>query len=112
MGEIIKCYREWKICGDTEWLKEKSETIFSMLEFAWSKNNTHAWDADFDGVLEGRQHNTLDIEQFGANSWLEGFYLLALDCAAEMAEALGETARADLSPALRKGQGMDERASV
>ena len=94
MGEIIKCYREWKICGDTEWLKENSETIFSMLEFAWSKNNTHAWDADFDGVLEGRQHNTLDIEQFGANSWLEGFYLLALDCAAEMAEALGDATRA------------------
>ena len=95
MGEIIKCYREWKICGDTSWLKEHSEAIFSMLEFAWSEKNSHAWDADRDGVIEGRQHNTLDIELFGANAWLQGFYLLALDCAAEMAEALGETARAD-----------------
>ena len=95
MGEIIKCYREWKICGDTEWLKKHSASIFSMLEFAWSENNLHAWDADCDGVIEGRQHNTLDIELFGANSWLEGFYLLALECAAEMAEALGEEQRAE-----------------
>ncbi len=95
MGEVIKCYREWKVSGDTEWLKRYSEGIFSMLEFAWSKDNDHAWDANQDGVIEGRQHNTLDIEQFGANSWLEGFYLLALDCAAEMAEALGETARVE-----------------
>lgn len=95
MGEIIKCYREWKICGDTQWLKKHSEAIFSMLEFAWSDKNDHAWDADCDGVMEGRQHNTLDIEQFGVNSWLQGFYLLALACAAEMAEALGETQRAE-----------------
>ena len=94
MGEIIKCYREWKICGDTHWLKKHSEAIFSMLEFAWSENNLHAWDADRDGVIEGRQHNTLDIEQFGANSWLQGFYLLALECAVEMAEVLGEKIRA------------------
>ncbi len=96
MGEIIKCYREWKICGDTHWLKGHSDAIFSMLEFAWSENNLHAWDADRDGVMEGRQHNTLDIELFGANSWLQGFYLLALACAEEMAEVLGEKQRAEM----------------
>ena len=96
MGEIIKCYREWKICGDTEWLKKHSDSIFSMLEFAWSENNPHAWDLDRDGVIEGRQHNTLDIELFGVNSWLQGFYLLALDCATEMAEVLGEDQRAKI----------------
>ena len=96
MGEVIKCYREWKVSGDTEWLRQYSEGIFSMLEFAWSKENDHAWDANMDGVIDGRQHNTLDIEQFGASSWLEGFYLLALDCAVEMAEALGETERAEI----------------
>lgn len=94
MGEIIKCYREWKISGDTAWLKNHADTIFKMLEFAWSQNNSHAWDANADGVMEGRQHNTLDIELFGANAWLQGFYLLALDCASQMAEALGEEARA------------------
>lgn len=93
MGEVIKCYREWKISGDNEWLRKHSEAIFAMLEFAWSDANGDAWDANCDGVLEGRQHHTLDMELFGANSWLQGFYLLALDCAAKMADALGEEQR-------------------
>ena len=93
MGEVIKCYREWKISGDTEWLKKHAEAIFSMLEFAWSEANQDAWDFNQDGVIEGRQHHTLDVELFGASSWLQGFYLLALDCASKMAEALGETER-------------------
>ena len=93
MGEIIKCYREWKICGDNEWLKKHAKAIFKMLEYAWSDTNSHCWDENCDGVIEGRQHNTLDIELFGPNSWLQGFYLLALDCAAEMAEELGDEQR-------------------
>ena len=95
MGEVIKCYREWKISGDTEWLKKHSKSIFKMLEYAWSEENADAWDADKDGVIEGRQHHTLDMELFGPNSWLEGFYLLALDCASQMARVLGESERAD-----------------
>ncbi len=95
MGEVIKCYREWKISGDTEWLRANATGIFSMLEYAWSKDNPDAWDADADGVMEGRQHHTLDMELFGPNAWLEGFYLLALDCGAKMAEALGDGARAE-----------------
>lgn len=95
MGEVIKCYREWKISGDTEWLKKHSKAIFSMLEFAWSEANEDAWDKNCDGVIEGRQHHTLDMELFGANSWLQGFYLLALDCASKMADALGERQRSE-----------------
>ena len=95
MGEVIKCYREWKISGDTAWLRKHKDAIFAMLEFAWSKENPHEWDLNHDGVMDGRQHNTLDIELFSANSWLQGFYLLALDCGAKMADALGETARAE-----------------
>jgi uncharacterized protein (DUF608 family) len=53
-----------------------------------------AWDRDCDGVIDGRQHHTLDMELFGANSWLQVFYLLALDCASKMADALGEKQRA------------------
>ena len=96
MGEVIKCYREWKLSGDTEWLKRNSESIFKMLEYAWSKDNPDKWDADMDGVLEGRQHHTLDMELFGPSSWLQGFYLLALDCGAKMAKALGDSSRAEL----------------
>jgi len=94
MGEVIKCYREWKISGDSEWLKNHSADIFKMLEYAWSPENPDRWDADKDGMLEGRQHHTLDMELFGPSSWLEGFYLLALDCGARMADAVGDTERA------------------
>ncbi len=96
MGEVIKCYREWKLSGDDAWLKKHAEGIFRMLEFAWSKDNPDAWDADMDGVLEGRQHHTLDLELFGPSAWLEGHYLLALDCGREMAEHLGDGTRACL----------------
>lgn len=96
MGEVIKCYREWKFSGDDAWLKKYASRIFSMLEYAWSEENPHRWDRDMDGVLEGRQHHTLDLELFGPSSWLQGFYLLALRCAAEMARHLGEDTRAAL----------------
>ena len=96
MGEVIKCYREWKLSGDDAWLEKHADGIFRMLEFAWSPENPDRWDADMDGVLEGRQHHTLDMELFGPSSWLQGFYLLALDCAAAMAEHLGENDRAAL----------------
>jgi len=49
---------------------------------------------DKDGVLEGRQHHTLDMELFGPNSWLTGFYLAALKAGAEMAEYLNEHEKA------------------
>lgn len=96
MGEVIKFYREWKLSGDNEWLKKHSESIFKILEYAWSDKNPDKWDANMDGVIEGMQHHTLDMELFGPNSWLEGFYLLALDCGAKMAEFLGDKDRVEL----------------
>ncbi len=77
-GAVIKAYREWKISGDTAWLASHWREIKSALAFAWSEANADRWDRDRDGVLEGRQHHTLDMELFGPNSWLTGFYLAAL----------------------------------
>lgn len=94
MGAVIKCYREWKISGDNEWLKNNWNDIKKVLEYAWSPSNPDAWDLNKDGVLEGRQHHTLDAELFGPSSWLEGMYLAALKAASEMAEFLGDTAKA------------------
>jgi uncharacterized protein (DUF608 family) len=90
MGGVIKTYREWKILGDTEWLRRLWPAVKKSLEFAWSDKNRDRWDKDKSGVIRGRQHHTLDMELFGANSWLQGFYLGALKAAAEMAEALGD----------------------
>ncbi len=89
-GGVIKAYRDWKISGNTNWLKKNWNAIKKSIEFAWAKSNEDRWDFDRDGVLEGRQHHTLDMELFGPNSWLTGYYLAALKAAAEMAEYLGE----------------------
>jgi uncharacterized protein (DUF608 family) len=94
MGGIIKTYREWKISGNAEWLKSVWPKVKSSLEYAWDPMNEDLWDADKDGVMEGRQHHTLDMELFGPNSWLTGYYLTALKVAAEMAEYLGESDKA------------------
>lgn len=89
-GDVMKTYRDWKICGDTNWLRALWPAIKKSIEFAWSPENEDRWDPEKTGVLHGRQHHTLDMELFGPNSWLTGYYLGALKAAAEMAVALGE----------------------
>jgi len=90
MGGVIKTYREWKLSGDTAWLKSVYPVMKKTLDFARDKSSAWKWDADGDGVLEGRQHHTLDMELFGPSAWLEGFYIAALRACAEMAEAVGD----------------------
>ena len=93
-GNIIKVYREWKISGNNAWLKNLWPKVKKSLEYAWHPDNEDRWDPEQCGVLTGRQHHTLDMELFGPNSWLSGFYLAALKAAAEMAEFAGEPADA------------------
>lgn len=95
MGCVIKSYREWILSGDDEWLKSNWNNIKKVLEYAWSEENPDKWDYDKDGVLEGRQHHTLDSELFGPSSWLEGMYLLALKAASVMADYLGDSEKAE-----------------
>ena len=90
MATVIKIYRDWKITGNSEWLKDNWDNIKKILEYAWNENNEYEWDKDKDGVLEGRQHHTLDMELFGPSSWLQGMYLCALKAASEMAKFLGD----------------------
>ena len=94
MGAVLKCYREWRISGDNNWLKSNWDNIKKVLEYAWSEENEDYWDLDKDGVLEGRQHHTLDMELFGPSSWLEGMYLAALKAAGKMAEFCGDAQKA------------------
>jgi non-lysosomal glucosylceramidase len=91
-GGVLKVYRDWKICGDTDWMRRLWPMVRRSIEFAWSPSNEDRWDPDRTGVLHGRQHHTLDMELFGPNAWLSGFYLAALKAGAEMADACGEPA--------------------
>ncbi len=82
MGAIMKTYREWQLSGDDNFLKELYPNIKKALSFAWIPDG---WDANKDGVMEGCQHNTMDIEYFGPNPEIEFWYLGALKAAAAMA---------------------------
>jgi non-lysosomal glucosylceramidase len=57
------------------------------LEFCWVPGG---WDADQDGVMEGCQHNTMDVEYYGPNPQMGLWYLGALRAAEEMARHLGD----------------------
>jgi len=104
MGGIIKTYREWKISGDTEWLKSIWPKVKKALEFAWEPSNTDWWDRDKDGVMEGVQHHTLDVEIYGPNSYITIQYHAALLAASEMANALGDQAGKEYLELYEKGR--------
>lgn len=105
-GTILKVYREWKLSGDDAWLYAIWPKVRRSLEYAWSPENPDRWDPEQSGLLTGRQHHTLDMELFGANSWLSGFYLAALDAAARMAEFAGEPEHAEkYREIFRRGRG-------
>jgi non-lysosomal glucosylceramidase len=103
-GAVIKTYRDWKISGDDAWLRSHWQHVKAALAFAWSAANPDAWDRDRDGVLEGRQHHTLDMELFGPNSWLTGFYLAALKAAGEMGRHLGDGQAVEYEDLYRRGR--------
>ncbi|PXA98728.1 beta-glucosidase [Nostoc sp. 3335mG] len=96
-GAIIKTYRDWKLSGDNDWLRSWWPKVKRALEYAWSPDNPDRWDPDRTGVLSGKQHQTLDMELFGPNSWLASFYVAALLAASEMAETLGEDDFAEMT---------------
>ncbi len=89
-GNVMTVYRDWKISGDTNWLRSLWPCVKKSIDFAWDPSNKDRWDPEKTGVLWGRQHHTLDMELFGPSSWLCGFYLGALKAASEMAEYLQE----------------------
>jgi len=92
---VMRVYREFKISGDIEWLKNLWPAVKKSIEYAWSEENYDKWDANKDGVMEGRQHHTLDMELFGHNAWLTGLYLGGLKAGAEIALCLGERSTAN-----------------
>ena len=100
MGDVIKTYREWKLSGDDAFLKKHWDTVKRVLDFARSPENDQRWDATGSGVINGRQHHTLDTELFGANGWMQGFYLAALKAASHMAEYLKDRKAAETYKAL------------
>jgi len=107
MQSIVKAYEYWKKTGDGKWLAHTWPAIRRALSFAWIEGG---WDADRDGVMEGCQHNTMDVEYYGPNPQMEFLYLAALKASVAMAEACGEPAfAADCRALAEKGSAWTER---
>jgi uncharacterized protein (DUF608 family) len=85
MGSILRAYREWLLSGDRAWLASVWPRIKQAIAFA----ATH-WDTDRDQVLDGRQHNTYDIEFYGPNPLCQLYYLAALRAVEKLAGVMDE----------------------
>ena len=95
LGRIINLYRDWQLSGDLAFLKKVWPKAKKVIEYSWI-----GWDADKDGLIEGEQHNTYDIEFYGPNSMMGTFYLGALLAGSRMAEAVGDPEAAKTFKAL------------
>ncbi len=91
MGQIMHAWLDWKISGDDASLRGTWPRAKKALEFAWVPGG---WDANRDGVMEGVQHNTYDVEFYGPNPMCGIYYLGALRAGEEMARAVGDGASA------------------
>jgi len=85
LGGIMKVYREWRISGDTEWLKKLWPKVKLSLSYCQK-----TWDPKEKGILEEPHHNTYDIEYWGPDGHCSSFYLGALTAAIEMGKAMND----------------------
>lgn len=87
LGCVMKFYREWQMSGDDAWLSAHWNAVKSNLAYAWVQ---HGWDGNQDGIMEGSQHNTMDVNYFGPNPQMGFWYMGALRSAEEMAKAMND----------------------
>jgi uncharacterized protein (DUF608 family) len=85
LGGIMKVYREWRISGDTDWLRSFWPQVRQSLLYC-----INTWDPDHEGWVIEPHHNTYDIEFWGPDGMCTSFYLGALMAGTRMAEALGD----------------------
>jgi uncharacterized protein (DUF608 family) len=86
LGGIMKAFRDWRISGDTEWLRRLWPKVTQSLNYC-----IDSWDPRHRGVVEEPHHNTYDIEFWGPDGMCTSFYLGALQAGVVMAQALGDS---------------------
>ena len=86
-GTVLKAYREHQMSVDDGFLERNWSKIRKSLEFLINEDRG---DGRSDGLLEGSQHNTYDINFFGANTMIGSLYLAALRAGEAMAIEMGD----------------------
>lgn len=85
LGGVMKVHREWRVSGDTEWLRRLWPKVRASLDYCIT-----TWDPERRGWLEEPHHNTYDIEFWGPDGMCTSFYLGALKAAVVMGRALND----------------------
>lgn len=85
LGGIMKMYRDWRISGDNDWLKQMFPLVKVSMDYC-----IRTWDPKRKGIVEEPHHNTYDIEFWGPTGMCTSFYLGALTAFMEMGTSLGE----------------------
>ena len=85
-GTVLKCLREHQMSPNSDFLKRNWPRIRKTAEFLLNE------DKNDDGLIEGSQHNTYDINFQGPNTMVGSLYLGALRAAEEMAKEVGDDA--------------------
>lgn len=84
LGGIMKVYRDWRISGNTDWLKKIYPMVKTSMDYC-----IRTWDPREKGMIEEPHHNTYDIEFWGPDGMHCSFYIGALNAISEMGEFLG-----------------------
>jgi len=84
LGGMMKMHREWRVSGDTKWMKERLPSVKKSLDYC-----IQAWDPEGKGILEEPHHNTYDIEFWGPDGMCTSFYLGALEAFVAMGSEAG-----------------------
>jgi uncharacterized protein (DUF608 family) len=85
LGGIMKIYRDWRISGNTNWMKSLYPSVKKSMDYC-----IETWDPKHKGILEEPHHNTYDIEFWGPEGMCTSFYLGALKAIIEMGEAVAD----------------------
>jgi hypothetical protein len=83
LGGIMKVYRDWRISGDTAWLRGMWPRVRASLDYCIA-----TWDPRRRGRIEEPHHNTYDSELWGPDGMCTSIYLGALKAATLMGDAL------------------------
>ena len=87
-GTVLRSYREHLISANDSFLQNNWTGIKLALEYLIDFDRN---DGDFDGLLHGKQHNTLDASWYGKVHALSSLYIAALRAGEEMAKRMDDS---------------------
>lgn len=86
-GTVLRSYREHLISADDSFLQNNWADIKLALQYLINFDRN---DGDFDGLLDGKQHNTLDASWYGKVHAISSLYIAALRAGEEMAKRMDD----------------------